>query len=115
MTLLLPGPDRKAKGAKLARTPQPDASAMLVFAVEKNYVSTVAELRETLETQRASLSPATIRVLEHSLAAIDTAIAEAREALANDPANQTLVGILSANYQRKVELLQRATQLPSSS
>jgi hypothetical protein len=60
------------------------------------------------------LSPATVRVVERSLATIDTAIAEARAALASDPANRSLVEILSANYERKVELLQRATELSSS-
>ncbi|MGH7678062.1 MAG: anti-sigma factor family protein [Gemmatimonadaceae bacterium] len=112
MNVLMPARSNKAKAAKVAATP---ATPVLVLAVDRNYLATVAELRLTLESQRSTLSPATIRVLEHSLAAIDAAIAEAREALADDPANQMLVGILSANYERKVELLKRATELSSSS
>ena len=51
---------------------------------------------------------------ERSLATIDSAIAEARAALAADPANEALVRNLSAHYERKVELLHRATELSSS-
>ena len=115
MLLFAPsGQISKAKAVKLARMNEPP-TATLVLAVDNNYAATVAELRATLESQRATLSPSTIRVLERSLATIDTAIAEAREALASDPANQALLGILSANYEHKVQLLKRATQLTSSS
>ena len=85
-----------------------------VAAVDQSYQSSIAELRGTLEQQRGSLSPATIRVLERSLAVIDTAIAEARQALAADPANPALADILSAQYEHKVGLLQRATKLSPS-
>lgn len=105
----------KAKASKLPgqlssadRSP-PNA----VFAVDRNYVATVDQLRETLEVERERLSPSAVRTVERSLSVIDSAIAEAREALASDPANRTLVDILSAHYERKVELLQRATELSS--
>jgi hypothetical protein len=112
--VLVPRGGGKAKATKVVVAP-PAPVAVLHLAVEQSYSATLAELRETLDTQRATLSPATVRVLERSLATIDTAIAEAREALTNDPANEVLVKILSANYERKVELLQRATELSSSS
>jgi len=80
-------------------------------SVDRNYVASIAELRGTLEQQGRSLSPHTVRVLEHSLALIDTAIAEARAALAADPANAALAGILSAQYEHKLGLLQRVTKL----
>jgi hypothetical protein len=83
--------------------------------VDRNYAPSIAELRATLEQQRPALSPATVRVLENSIAVIDAAIEEARAALAADPANDALSGILSAQYEHKVELLQRATKLSSSS
>jgi hypothetical protein len=112
--VLMPPAANKLKGSKPSASAQPVASPVMLAAVEQNYVRTVAELRATLDQQRATLSPATIRILERSLATIDTAIAEARAALASDPANQTLVDILSANYEHKLELLQRATQLSPS-
>ena len=46
---------------------------------------------------------------------IDDAIAETREAIASDPQNPVLVEILSSHYERKVELLQRASELAPSS
>jgi hypothetical protein len=110
VALLMPSRAQKMKGAKVA--PPPTLAVPATYSnVERNYVATVTELRIALEAQRATLSPATVRILERSLATIDTAIAEARAALASDPSNQMLPGILSANYERKVELLQRATEL----
>jgi anti-sigma factor ChrR (cupin superfamily) len=111
----------KAKAAKLRPTPVATGHApasghppVILVNVDNSYAATLAELRETLDSQRATLSPSTVRTVERSLAIIDTAIAEARDALASDPANQSLVDILSAHYERKVELLQRATELSSS-
>lgn len=114
-TLLMPRTIGKAK----AKGPAPTSvaarpSPVVLLAVDKNYAATVAELRETLDAQRPALSPSTVRTVERALAVIDSAIAEARTALASDPANQALVDILSAHYERKVDLLQRATELSSS-
>ena len=110
--------DRGGRSDKVAASRAPDAGAAAtpvhVAAVDRSYQSSIAELRGTLEQQRGDLSPATIRVLERSLAVIDTAIAEARSALAADPANPALADILSAQYEHKVGLLQRATKLSPS-
>jgi len=54
-------------------------------------------------------------VVDRSLADIDAAISETRDALVSDPENTTLVDILSSHYERKVDLLQRATELASTS
>ena len=40
-------------------------------------------------------------------------IAEARAALAADPGNDALLDVLSANYEQKVQLLRRASELPA--
>jgi len=63
--------------------------------------------------QRSSLSPETIRTVDHSLAVVDSAIKEARSALLADPNNQVLVDLLSATYQRKLDLLRRTSELGS--
>lgn len=107
--ILLPETAGKAKGVKIAAPPSP-----VVSSVDRSYAGTLAELRRTLDSQRPALPSNTIGVVERSLAMIDTAIAETRDALRSDPANQSLVEILSANYERKVDLLQRATELSSS-
>lgn len=91
-----------------------DPGPVVVAAVDASYATTVTDLRRTLESQRATLAPSTVRVVEHSLAVIDSAIAEARAALASDPANRALVEILAAQYERKVDLLQRAAKLSPS-
>jgi hypothetical protein len=104
----------KAKASKIAReTPIAAPVTPALGAVEANYAGTLVQLREALEAERGKLSPSTLRTVERSLAVIDSAIAEARAALASDPANSALVDILSAHYERKVELLQRATELSS--
>ena len=115
--LLLPPSVGKGKGtgAVVERaTPVAGLRSPVVLAVAQNYEPTLADLRRTLDEQRATLSPATLHVIEKAVATCDTAIAEARAALAADPANQSLLQILSAQFEHKVELLQRATQLSSS-
>ena len=115
--LFVGSPVNPGRSDKVMASREPVAGAATpvhVVAVDRSYQSSIAELRGTLEQQRGDLSPATIRVLERSLAVIDTAIAEARQALAADPANPALADILSAQYEHKVGLLQRATKLSPS-
>ena len=78
---------------------------------ESAYLRTIAELRATLRSQRDVLRPETIAAVEHSLSVVDTAIEEARAALLSDPSNATLVDLLTASYERKVDLLRRAADL----
>lgn len=82
---------------------------------EDEYLRTIGELRSAVEAQRDHLSPETIATVERSLVVIDAAIDEARAALVGDPGNQTLVDLLSASYERKLELLRRASELPARS
>ena len=99
--------------------PAPAAAPVVMLSpaarsVEADYARTASELADALAAQRGRLDPATIAKVEASLRVIDDAIEEARRALAGDPANLTLLDILSANYERKLELLRRANELPSS-
>lgn len=82
--------------------------------VEAGYDGTARELQASLSLQRHRLSPSTIATVERSLRIIDSAIVEARRALVEDPSNRALVDIFAANYERKLELLRRATELTSS-
>ena len=82
-------------------------------ATEGEYARTFDELRTAFEAQRAQLSPETVETVLHSLAVIDSAITEARAALLEDPNNRTLVDLLSASYQRKLDLLRRTSELSS--
>ncbi|HET9453097.1 MAG TPA: zf-HC2 domain-containing protein [Gemmatimonadaceae bacterium] len=108
---LLPRPGRSGK----VRAPVAAATTPAVLvSVDRNYAAPIAELRLTLEQQRHTLSPATVRIVERSIAVIDAAIAEARAALAADPANEFIADVLSAQYQQKLDLLQRATKMSPS-
>ncbi len=111
--MLLARPSGVAKGAKLAKH-QAATTPVVLAAVERNYAPTLDVLRETLDAQREQLAPSTVRTLEHSLAVIDSAIAEASAALVADPGSADLLNLLSSSYQRKVEFMKRATSLPSS-
>jgi len=107
-------PATSASAAAPAVTPRAMALPASMAAIEAEYIGTATELAEALAAQRSKLAPATVAKVEASLHVIDEAIAEARRALAEDPANRTLLDIFSANYQQKLELLRRAAELPAS-
>jgi len=75
------------------------------------YDVAVAELESTLEQGRKSgrLDSATVRVLDQSLVTIDSAIVQARRALAADPGSVYLNQHLADTMRRKLELLRRAS------
>ena len=91
----------------------PPVAPAAVRAVDQSYAGVVDELTLTLRAQRNALAPETIATVERALRVIDEAIAEARAALAADPSNSALLDVLSANYEQKVQLLRRASELPA--
>jgi hypothetical protein len=76
----------------------------------------VDELRLALaEGQRSGqLSPATVHKLERSLAVIDSAIAEAKRALALDPRSPYLNHHLADTMRRKLEFLREANRVATA-
>ena len=82
--------------------------------VESDYLRAVNDLSATLESEQGSLSPETIAKLRASIKIIDAAILEARNALAADPANKTLIHMLAKSYEQKVDLLKRTTEMARS-
>jgi hypothetical protein len=82
-------------------------------ATEGQYNRAIEELVQAVDAQRSRLNPETVRTVDRSLAIIDSAIAEARGALIADPGNATLIDLLSATYQRKLDLLRRTSELSS--
>lgn len=75
------------------------------YQAETEYDAAVADLERVLAEGRGRLAPATIAILEENLATIDRAIVEARNALAEDPANIYLTNYLADTMRRKLELL----------
>jgi putative zinc finger protein len=108
-------PASRSDSTLRAPTIQDRAPALLIgfYETEAEYRKTIAELKTTVDLQRSSLSPETIRTVDRSLAVVDSAIKEARAALLADPNNQVLVDLLSATYQRKLDLLRRTSELGS--
>lgn len=71
----------------------------------------LAILEDVLASARSVLDPNTVRVLERNLGVIEQAIADSREALAQDPGNAFLVEHLERMYRRKLVYLQDAVRL----
>ncbi len=90
------------------------AQVALVAIGGADYDRAVAELHGLLERHRGDLDTSTVRVLEESLASIDRAIADARSALAADPANGYLNMHLAASMRRKLDLLRRAAEIATA-
>jgi anti-sigma-K factor RskA len=91
-------------------------AALVAFTIEENnYLRNVAVLQDLLDQQEALLAPETVAQLKTSLRTIDEAILEARNALARDPANKTLIEMLSGTYRQKVDLLRRTTEMTRGS
>lgn len=111
--------DRNVSPVAVTVAPVADPAAtatMAAFTIEEsNYLREAATLSDVLEKQQGVLAPETVAQLKKSLRIIDDAILEARNALARDPGNRTLVEMLSANYRHKVDLLRRTTEMTRSS
>lgn len=81
---------------------------------DKQFDAAVTDLENILRDDRDRLDPRTVMVIERNLKTIDDAIAQAREALDQDPANPYLNSHLADARRRKLELLRRATTLAST-
>jgi hypothetical protein len=80
---------------------------------EPVYDEEIVKLRQIVRQRRSELDPKTVAVLEQSIAVIDSAIAQSRAALANDPASGFLATQLNHSLEKKVELLRTAALLPA--
>ena len=83
-------------------------------AAEAEYEQATDELTRALATERDRLAPATVALLERNLAVIDAAIRESRDALARDPENVELRGLVASAAREKVELLRWATRVATA-
>lgn len=106
--------------AAVASTARPGTAAArlasaepVMRATEPLYDREIAKLRTIVKSRRARLDPATIAVLEQSIAVIDSAIAQSRAALIKDPASGFLATQLNHSLEKKVELLRTAAMLPA--
>jgi len=93
-----------------AIAPPPDG-APAAWSGDAPYDQVIARLEQLLAQNRGALDTATVRVLEKNLQIIDRAIAEARAALAADPASAYLNHHLARTMRRKVDLLRQASAI----
>ena len=98
----------------IADRPEPSVVRPAGFAADRDFVVAAADLERVLHEERDRLSPETVAVIERNLALVDAAIAEARAALAADPANADLRALLWGAHRQKLDLLERATRLTRS-
>jgi len=80
-------------------------------ALEQKYQNAITELQTLIEVQRATLPPTTLQLLEENLRVIDAAIRDSRQALQRNPDNELINESLWSSYERKLELLRRATEV----
>ncbi len=94
----------------VAVRPAPSAARVEPAGFEAaRYDAAIADLERVLREHRADLDTSTVRIVEQNLQIIDRATAEARRALAADPANPYLNEHLAAQLKRKMTLLRQVT------
>jgi hypothetical protein len=89
--------------------PIPTAAADL-DALDANYALVSRDVLDALARDQ-DLDPATVELLQRNLTIIEGAIEEIRAALADDPENAGLNRLLTAEYQRRGDVLRRAARL----
>ena len=99
--------------ATLVSNPGGSVAGATSVVGEPVYDREIVKLRAIVRERRSQLDPATVAVLEQSIAVIDSAIAQSRAALARDPASGFLVTRLNQSLEKKVELLRTAALLPA--
>ena len=91
---------------------QPGGGAVLpLHPIEQDYAAAIAELQRTFSERRDRLDAETLEIVERSLETIDSAMQEAREALARTPGNMLLQDLLTRSVRQKVGLMRQATAL----
>jgi anti-sigma factor RsiW len=104
-----------ARPIAVAPATAPAVNASLKPTASQSYAAAVADLERVLAEGRGKLDPATVKIIEQNLAAIDQAIAQAQRALDADSANLYLNTHLADTMRRKLELLRQVAALVSVS
>jgi hypothetical protein len=109
VTWQLRGPTARDEGnAGAPNGIEATAGGLASFA---SYERSAAELSALLDERTARLDPATRVVLERSLRTIDAALAEARAALAEDPASPGARAFVETVWRQKLDFLRRANDV----
>ena len=90
------------------------ARTAAMFAALDQYDIAARELSAAMARKHGKLRPETVAAVDRSLRTIDDAIAEARAALATDPASGVVYELLLGMYRQKLDLLKRSAALAAS-
>jgi len=96
--------------AEVEPSASPEDVRRVNFA-DAQFDAAVSDLERALRDRRNDLNPRTVEILERNLTLIDAAIAQARQALEEDPGNTYLNRHLAESRRRKLELLRRAAAI----
>ncbi len=100
---------RSLRGVPSARIVQPASTSSEIAIADE-----IDKLQQLLGERRSELEPETVKVVEDNLAIIDAAVAQARAAVARDPASGFLNERLENALHKKVQLLRTVALLRSS-
>ncbi len=109
VTVAIVGNGSSDMDAALDITHTVDTSPTTVQRVSDDYERLDRELASTLAASRDRLQPETVEKVERNLAIIDAAIAEIRQALAEDPGTDALLQLLKASYGQKSALVRQVS------
>lgn len=98
-----PSPAVRATGFT---TPRPTA--------EQSYDAAVSDLERVVQAGQGRLDAKTLSVVRKNLAVIDSAVAQARRAVEQDPGNTYLNSYLAHTMRRKIDLLRQVATLASA-
>lgn len=113
--MLLGGALASSMGVAPSAAPPPDFAASPAASpgfqtMETEYLRAKAALWLVVYSRRDELSPETLETVQRNLVILDKAIWELQEALAVDPGNRQLEGLLLAQHRRGIDLLRRLTE-----
>jgi len=90
--------------------PEAGATVTATIAVAQKYGPAISDLERMLLDEQQVLDSTTVRVLREQLAIIDRALAEAQEALAQDPASDFLADHYTGMMKKKLNVLRQAAR-----
>lgn len=105
------GPQPEPAPVAAAFPARPSSLEAVVFALEAECRGAGIQLLASVRGHDGGLGEAASASFTESLAVLDRAIEETRNALVDDPENRRLQAMLAERYQRKLNLLQEALRL----
>jgi anti-sigma factor RsiW len=107
-------PARVPSGPSASSPIRPTEFTTVRPTAEQSYDAAVADLEQVLREGRGRLDDRTLLIVEKNLATIDSAVAQARRAVEQDPANAYLNSYLAHTMRRKIDLLRQVVALASA-